>query len=404
MLRRFLGIFIALVLCFSCVSAFAAEDVKPFSADEALSGINEAISLSLSDKELKQSLVEDDDAGDGLYAVAMGEFVFISDSASLTEQSKVERVKIATPEYCDARGMTIGTFVSTILSYYPIDNWQLLGTNEAAVVYLDTAAEGGVSYGIVHRNGQRITSIQYSQLVKNDDGWYEAGVSYEIEGSFASSITLYTSGDPMSDSEKEKRIGDLRALNARSDVFSYIPYDGAEPAMLSREDLIFDGMDLFSITPEEAVRKYGKAQDAEYLPSSDGTFLYTMQWEDLSLVFLADAQKNVKHTIQAYVIGETIEGPRGIKVGDYLYDVLMRFPQGNGMRLNGVETLYSTDAGEDKAPYGKVVYYDNEQTVYYACDIDFDDREENTCVLILSFIDNRLVDFTIDCRFSGENG
>ncbi|MDD2647716.1 MAG: hypothetical protein PHI27_13135 [Eubacteriales bacterium] len=404
MLRKFLGILISLVICFSGVSAFAAEEPTPFAADEAISGINEAISLSLSEEEVQQGVVDDDDAGEGLYAVSTGEFVFITDTDTLTDSSRVERVRITTPEYSDARGMTIGTFVSNIFQYYPMENWQLFGSKDEALIYLDTEAEGGVSYGIVYRDGQRIQSIQYSQLLKTDDGWCEAGVSYEIDSSFAVSITLYSSSDALTDSEKEARVGALRALRTQKEVFSYIPYDGAEVAMLSREDLIFDKTDLFSITPDEALASYGKAQETEYLSSSDGTFLYTMQWEDLTLAFMTDAQKNVLYPVQAYVIGDTVEGPRGIRVGDYLFDVLMRFPQGNGMRLDGIETLYASEAGADIAPYGKVVYYDNEQTVYYACDMDFDDRNDNVCVLILSFIDNKLVNYTVDCRFSGQNG
>ena len=96
----------------------------------------------------------------------------------------------------------------------------------------------------------------------------------------------------------------------------------AEP--FGADDLIFSGLDFFRLTPESAVSVLGDEYAEDWLEDGD-TWLHVMEWNAATLTFIHDKDRNPLQIDSLYMDEDTLEGPRHLRVGDTVDNVLNRF-------------------------------------------------------------------------------
>ncbi len=302
---------------------------------------------------------------DGTYT-AMAPLGDVMLSSAQMEEAHVLGASLAVTESC-LRGLKVGDSLDMIFQLYPNDNEALLGTfYEATLCIYDGEEETFLGYAL--RNGQRVTEVTYTVYSRQGDGIVKSGVSYLLDQGYIQQIRLFTAPDMLTAEEMDMEINDSAMVQEATEyqaVFSSENGDLLDP--FCREDLYFSKMDFYAITPEEAIREMGSANVDEWMEDSDNTFIRTLQWDGVTMVMKYDAQKNFRHLYSLSVTNENFEGPRGLRIGDYIDTVLFRFLHSQGMAGDRSVVLYGD--GEN-APYGLISYNEETNTITYTVDMD----------------------------------
>ena len=302
---------------------------------------------------------------DGTYT-AMAPLGDVMLSSAQMEEAHVLGASLAVTESC-LRGLKVGDSLDMIFQLYPNDNEALLGTYyEATLCIYDGEEETFLGYAL--RNGQRVTEVTYTVYSRQGDGIVKSGVSYLLDQGYIQQIRLFTAPDMLTAEEMDMEINDSAMVQEATEyqaVFSSENGDLLDP--FCREDLYFSKMDFYAITPEEAIREMGSANVDEWMEDSDHTFIRTLQWDGVTMVMKYDAQKNFRHLYSLSVTNENFEGPRGLRIGDYIDTVLFRFLHSQGMAGDRSVVLYGD--GEN-APYGLISYNEETNTITYTVDMD----------------------------------
>lgn len=302
---------------------------------------------------------------DGTYT-AMAPLGDVMLSSAQMEEAHVLGASLAVTESC-LRGLKVGDSLDMIFQLYPNDNEALLGTYyEATLCIYDGEEETFLGYAL--RNGQRVTEVTYTVYSRQGDGIVKSGVSYLLDQGYIQQIRLFTAPDMLTVEEMDMEINDSAMVQEATEyqaVFSSENGDLLDP--FCREDLYFSKMDFYAITPEEAIREMGSANVDEWMEDSDHTFIRTLQWDGVTMVMKYDAQKNFRHLYSLSVTNENFEGPRGLRIGDYIDTVLFRFLHSQGMAGDRSVVLYGD--GEN-APYGLISYNEETNTITYTVDMD----------------------------------
>ncbi|MBQ6527577.1 MAG: hypothetical protein IJI38_03535 [Clostridia bacterium] len=252
----------------------------------------------------------------------------------------------------------VGEPVSSLLAAYYTENEQLAGDYNHAVLYLFDNLPESASWAWVSRDGQRITSVQYSVHTLLEDGTYsDSGLLYNIESDTVDRIRLYGASSRISLSDVQNTLH-LVAQSAAVRSYAAVPssYDGNALTPFSESDLVFSGIDFLRTTPEDAVRLLGPAIEDSSMEDSDGTHVRMMDFGSCEIFFRYDASREHVQISSVTIGTDGLEGPRSIRVGDSFSSVLCRFRFGEGEYENGREVLYGNP---DSGDYGLSEYDDN---------------------------------------------
>lgn len=314
-----------------------------------------------------------EDEGETAYDYSFGTLYY--------EDDTLTAVVLTDMESEDLRGIRVGMPVSYVLTAYGSENEELAGSHEAAVAYLylsDDAPLTG-SAGLVSRDGQRIQTIQYMAFEKTDAGCRAEGVLYTVEEGLVSAIRVYGLNTELAETELDAQIEALLQVHACADYAQVrTSRNGDDLTMFGPEDLCFGGCEWIQLTPETAENAWGRSLEDIWLEDEDG-YIRMVQFADCGLTLLYDAEKKNGRLISIEALTDTFEGPRAVRLGDSLTDVLYRFRHGDGEFSGLSEMLYGT---EGQAPYGMAQYAaDGSATVRYAAPL----TDGRTVVLMISF-------------------
>ena len=263
----------------------------------------------------------------------------------------------------DPRGLYIGDALDDLLRLYPNDNPDLFGSYYDAALYV-TGEKPEVSVGYLLRDGQRVENVVYSVYHWLPDGVCACGVSYELDQGIIVGIRVFGMADLL---EEAEALAEIAAVGDMQEVREYFAYpqsaDGSILSPFGREDLSFGGVDFLDLTAEIALDRFGSANSDEWAVDSTGEYLRTMTWDGVSLMLVYDAQKNFLRVDSLVITDDTLEGPRGARVGDWMDTVIFRFRHSEG-GLNDTGVVLYGDG--ENPPTGVLSYAPGSASLLYS--------------------------------------
>lgn len=292
------------------------------------------------------------------YAFVYDFGVLYMDRPEMTEEAVLRSVVITSEEEMGPRNISNDFLASEVLSAYYLENPMLEGDRSFAALYLMDNLPEGASWGWVQRDGQRLMTIQYAvneQCASGGEGYTDAGVIYTIQDNLVAAIRVYGLDVRRSLPEVEALVAEVRQV-ANTSGYSQVPtsFVGSDLEPFQQEDLVFGGMDLLSLTPEEAEAALGAAREDTWMEDDNGEHLRTMEFGSCYITFVYSPDKTTVRLSSLTIDGEGLEGPRCLRWDDSLASALNRFRHGEGTyNEDGTEVLYGTPGGGD---YGMAEY------------------------------------------------
>lgn len=377
-MKKLMALFLTIMLL---ISGAAAESMVEESANLTYEELEIYLAqLGKAALESKETVVSTNE--EGLATAAFpGGVLGISDEV-LKETTVVLSAVLNQDQPCP-RGLKIGDSVEALLAAYPNDNASLAGTYYDAALYV-AGDKPEMTAGWLLRDGQRITEVVHNVYAWQADGVIVCGVRYQVELGVITGIEVFGMSDLTEESEAMIQIDEVASMQEIQEYFMHPKSEiGSELAIFSREDLVFADMDFLDLTAEMATEALGSAQVDQWTEDSTGEYLRLKQWEDISILFVYDANKQFVRVDSLTINGENVEGPRGVRVDDLMEDVMYRFRHGEGGSLENGVALY----GDGKnAPYGVINYGDETVTITYTLALD----DDQTVIWHLTFVENML--------------
>lgn len=313
---------------------------------------------------------------DGLYTAITDAGDLTIPTDTLTQDAHIRNARLSVHQ-AGPRGLQTGDSLDMIFQVYPNDNPALAGSYyEATLCIWDEQPEVMLGYAL--RNGQRVTEVTYVVYNWQADGIVKSGVTFHLDQGYIQQINVFTAPELMTQEEVQADINDSALMQEINEYHAYpVSENGSVLDPFCREDLVFSGMDFLSITPDKAMAVLGSANVDEWNQDSDGSWLRLLQWDGVTLIAKYDENKKFAYVYSLSITNEEMEGPRGLRVGDYLDMVLFRFRHSEGSAIDNGVILYGD--GEN-APFGKITYGADINTLVYTDKLDSD-----TTMLYLTF-------------------
>lgn len=354
-MKKLLGLLLALVLMGSL--AIAEEEMKPLSLEDlnqwTESLVKRAIDDHLEVKQAENGFVWE---GRGYSLSAAGKD--LSADTTLTG-AVIDGESIEVQGLTGPRNLIATVAAGAVLDAFPNDNPDLKGSKDMAVLYLRGTLPEVVMTGVLYRNGQDVSLIEYGVYAANGDTVDRSGVLFTVEGGTVTAIR-YFGGEQVPAAEAEQQLSSLAALQEENEYFAF---STVAPTPMQREDLVIGGLDFLDMTPESAEALLGAPAAEEKLDDSNGQTLVTRQWNDIFITF-SYKDGAFLHTESAVVHG-ALRGPRGASVGETMLMVLERFENKAETLSKESVTLYGA-MDNPAEPYGHLEQHDGAQTLYYS--------------------------------------
>ena len=322
---------------------------------------------------------------DGTATVAFpGGYLTIADD-ELTETSAVLLADLFTPDAADLRGLRVGDTLDDIFALYPNDNPTLAGTYYEATLFM-AGEEPETSMGYLLREGQQILNVTFDVLSWKEDGALFNSVIYLLDHGVIDEIFIGGLGNVTPLEDARRYVSETAMIQELNEYFAYPHSENGETiAPFEREDLTIRAVgyetgsfDLLDLTYEDVIAAFGPAQVDEWTEDSTGELLRTLQWEGVSLLLVYDGQKNFLRADSLTINDTGAEGPRGVKVGDLLDEVIFRFRHLDEYAGDSRLLLYGDG---QQAPYGVLEYTPESAELTYALALE----EGKTVVWHLTF-------------------
>lgn len=366
-------LFVLVIAMLLCLTALA-DEAAPLTVDELMGFCDAAV-----EDVLARAPVAGQEAEDGGYVFDYGDLRIYTLDSSFTAESRVTGVELlGENEDLDApRGVALGSTLYELLPAYPLDNENLAGDYDGAVLYISGLLPGTVNVGYAVRDGARVSLVVYETYTPDGERAEVCGVQYSLEDNTVTSVRVLLNARELSLDDAQEELDALAALQEKDE---YRVYRSDDPAPLAREDLTFGPIDFISATADSMTAVLGIAESDTWENDSEG-FLRILQWEGVQAIFHYDAQRSDEQLALLDIYGEKLEGPRNLHMDDDIESVLERFPQ-----ENPIGVLYGD--GEN-APYGLLELNDGGASIVYAVEV-----EEGSVLLSLTFVGDRLADMT----------
>lgn len=376
MLKRLLCLLAAALLLLPILPVLAEDD------GEAALDWDELIEWAES---YKTRAMEAEPMNDPTEAAAYSEdgYAFIYDFATLymdrpemSEESVLKNLVITSSDEEGPRGIRVDMLSSEVLAAYYNENEDLEGDRGFAALYLSDTMPSGALWAWVQRDGQRIMTIQYAvheQLSSGGEGYTDAGLVYTIQDNLVAAIRAYGLDSVV---EEEDVLNNLNAVGEVMDETFYqqvpISYIGTDLEPFQADDLLFNGLNFLTLTPEEAIEVLGECREDNWMEDDTGEYLRTMEFASCEITFVYDQNKENPRVDMMAIDMDGMEGPRCVRIGDTFSSVLTRFRYNEGEYDGLTEVLYG-QVGQ--SPYGVCEYgEDASATLRYLTETDDGDE------------------------------
>lgn len=293
-----------------------------------------------------------------------------ADGTEMTGDTRIHAVEIAEAEEIMPRGLRISMVPAEAAALFPSDNPDMAGDRTGAVLYMRETGNNSLAYGRVYRDRQRISALEYGEIVPDGDGFRVASLTCRFaEGLLYNLRAEGVSENPaavLNAEDREAFIAELKELDQRDEYVAVASSrNGLELTAFGASDLVFSGIDFLNVKPDDLPGNTAR----DLFDNEDGTWIMTVTGEDYEAVFRCDQDGGNAKIVSFTITGEEIEGPRGVRLGDMFHEDMQRFRfEGRGVDEKGIgEVLY----GEaDQVPRGTVTYVgDDGITLQYVTDL-----------------------------------
>ena len=352
------------VLTLFAVFPAAAEETSPLPVTTVeLSALLESVRAQVLDEEpLNDPAEENAQSEDGTlfwYETAQ----LYAEGSRMTAETPVNVLVFKESEVPVLRGTGIDTLLADLLAVFPLENKELAGTREEALLYLHDMADGGFAYGRILRDGQRITAAEYGEIIPEGDQFRQTSITYTFLRGMVASIRVdgLTPSAGLTDASHAEELHAELAGLASHDEYRMVTtsVNGLDLTPFDENDLVFDG---FSYTLLQPLTLPG-SPERELMDNEDGTWLMRCDGDGYTAVFLCDAQGENAEILSFSILDDEMEGPRCVRLGDLFSDDFSRFRNGEGeMTENLTELLYGA---EETAPRGAACYDPDNMSLSY---------------------------------------
>jgi len=387
MMKKILCMLFVLVL-FAVLPAAAEEAVQPLAAGELATLLESARAGALQATPLNDPVAEDARTEDGNSFEYPGVWIF-ADATALDADTPVNALVFGEGGEEVLRGTGVNTQLEDLLAAFPLENPELAGTREEALLYL-RENDKGYAYGRLIRDGQRVSTVEYVDLLPEGDHYRRAAATYTLlngRTTFLRVDGLNPAGADLPDANQAAEIlAEMKAL-AGHDEYRAVKASavGTELEPFGEQDLFFDGFSYTAMQPATMPDN----PEQELIDNGDGTWLLRMDGDGWEAVFSCGRDGENAQILSFSLLDDETEGPRAVRLGDLFFEDFMRFRSGEGeLDDNMTETLYGT---EGTAPWGLACYNPDDMTLRYVTDTAAGIRVE----LLLKYEKNELTEIIL---------
>ena len=342
-----------------CCGMAAGAETDPVTMEELEAFAGQIRQMALAGKPLNDPGAEDAESEDGIglqYAFGM----VYADRAEMTGDTRIGAFMIMEREVPGVRDIAIDWDVNRVMAAIPCANPEMYGTREQALLYLTGDPEKGFLYGVVERDGQRISAMEYGAA--EPAGGKRIAMTLQISGDGVNAIRMEGLADKQRPEDLSDLYQELEALGKKAG-YARVPrsLNGAELEMFQESDLDFSALSYQTAVPEI----FGDNVEDVLIDNDDGTWLRRVDGDGFSAVFTCDETGGEAELISYTILSEDLEGPRAVRLGDLFHEDMQRFRSGEGdVSEDGTrEVLYGQ---EGEAPYGLAEYGNgDEMTLRY---------------------------------------
>ena len=364
MMKRILCLLTAVMLCL-ILPAAAEENAKEVTAAELDELLERVRTQALGEELLNDPAGEDAESEDGTFFLyeAAG---FYAEGTEMTADTPVNALVFDCEEENVLRGTGVASRVEEVLAAFPLDNADLAGTREEAILYL-RETEAGFAYGRMLRDGQWVSTVEYGEVISDGEMSCRTAVTYSFENGAVTAIRVSglnpAGGELMDAAQAEEFYNELIQLAGCEDYRAVkTSRNGLELTALGAEELIVDGVPYVSMKPADLPG----TPETEIIDNEDGTWLLRCDGDGYEAVFRCGEHGEEAEILSFTILDDGIEGPRSVRIGDIFSDDFNRFRNGeNEMGEDMTELLYGT---EGTAPYGVAFYDFSAMTLRYVTD------------------------------------
>lgn len=379
---------LAAVLTLFAVLPATAETAGPVTAEELSALLESARAEALAAEPLNDPADAEAQNEDGTL-IQYATVWFYAAGEALTADVPVNVMSFDEGNRSVLRGVGIYSTPEDVLAAFPNENEKLAGTREEAVLYLSNTAADGFAYGRVLRDGQRLSAVEYGEVLPAGGSFRRVAVTFTLQDGIVSSIRvdgLNPEEGLLDASWADEFLNELLDLSGLDEYRAVkTSRDGLILTALDENDLTFDGIAYSALTPETLP---GETQQ-EKIDNEDGTWLLHCEGAGYEAVFRCDENGADVRILSFSILDDRAEGPRGVRLGDLFSEDFCRFRSGeNEMTEEMTELLYGT---EGAAPYGLANYSPDDMSLRYVTST----RDGLTVELILRYVDNYLTEIML---------
>ena len=385
MMKKILCLALALAVC--AVLTAAAEGAQPVTAEELDTLLAEVRAKALTEEVLNDPADEAAQNEDGTLFWFEEAKIYAAGEA-FTADTPVNTLVIDHGEKAVFRNVWVASLREDALAAFPNGNPELAGTRDAALLYL-TRTEGGFLYGRALRDGQRLTALEYGEVLPAGESFRRVSVTFELLDGLVSSVRV----DGLNPAEglldaafANEFLAELEELKAESGYRAVkTSRNGLELTPFDEKDLVFSGISYPALQPDNLP---GEAE-RELIDNEDGTWLLRFDCADYEAVFTCDENGENAEILSFTLRDEAAEGPRGVRLGDLFSEDFCRFRSGEhetGEDLT--EVLYGDGV---TAPWGAASYDPADMSLRYVTAAE----DGTEVMLILRYEDNYLTEIML---------
>lgn len=341
MKRTILCLLAVLCLCACAAAEPAAEPVTEQELTAFLGTVREAV--------LKEEAPLNDPADESARSEDGTRFqyrtaVVYAEGTALAADTPVNALFFEDSEGVVFRGTGIDTQWMDLLAAYPLENEEMAGTREGAVLYLRETAGGGFTYGRILRDGQRIRAAEYGEVLPAGESFRRVSVTYTLQSGLVTGIRfegLNPSAGLLDAEQAREELEELKAL-AAADEYKAVrtSRNGLELTAFGPEDLVFGGISYTELTPDTLPGD----PETELIDNGDSSWLLRCDGDGYEAVFSCDREGKNASILSYTILDPEAEGPRGVRLGDLFSEDFCRFRSGeNEMGEDMTELLYGTE-------------------------------------------------------------
>ncbi len=364
MIKKILCLLTAALLCL-VLPAAAEETAEVVTAAELDALLESVRAQALTEELLNDPAGEDADSEDGTLFLYESAGIY-AEGTKLTADTPVNTLVFDATEGPVFRETGIDSYLEDVLAAFPLDNTELTGTREEAILYL-RETEAGFAYGRLLRDGQWVNTVEYGEVVTDGEMSCRTAITYSLANGMVTVIRisgLNPAGAELMDASRgEEFYNELIELAGQEEYKAVrTSRNGLELTPLGAEDLTVGGLPYVSLKPGDLPG----TPETEIMDNEDGTWLLRCDGDGYEAVFRCGEHGENAEILSFSILDDGMEGPRCVRVGDVFSDDFSRFRNGeNEMGEDLYELLYGT---EGTAPYGVAFYDFSAMTLRYVTD------------------------------------